>query len=271
MILNYDDQRDDSKPKYENIVTKRVIDVAIFVFFLGICILFSNIHFAKHVYVSDYMIRVMGVIFMVGGVYMWISTEILNRAFDHEGKKQLIRGMAEAVVSRLDVPEDSIVLDVGCKDAFLTILLAKKHPDSTFYGVDHWDFGTSSRKQCIKNCDLEGVNNVKIESGDAYDLPYAHDTFDGIASLFFYHNYTAVDMKNLYMESMRVLKEGCPFVICDLVTPSRYGNPEEFRQKMLAEGIKKFDYISLSEAGVLSPFETAFLRLRNCKIVVGIK
>ena len=63
-------------------------------------------------------------------------------------------------------------------------------------------------------------------------LDFPDESFDAVTSNYVYHNITGKDKQALLLETLRVLKKGGTFAIHDLMSPRRYGDMQEFVQKL---------------------------------------
>ncbi|MEV7962651.1 MULTISPECIES: methyltransferase domain-containing protein [Oerskovia] len=70
---------------------------------------------------------------------------------------------------------DHQVLDVGCGPATLTVDLARHVPGGTVIGVDASAAVLESARELAAG---SGLSNVSFQQANAYELPFADDTFD---------------------------------------------------------------------------------------------
>lgn len=112
------------------------------------------------------------------------------------------------------------VLDVGCGLGLIAIGIAQAIPGSNVVGIDVWDDDSlhgNSIDQARRNAEIEGVaDQVRFETGDARNLPFADAAFNLVVSNLVYHNIAErADRQRAYREVFRVLKPGCTFLYSD--------------------------------------------------------
>jgi arsenite methyltransferase len=122
---------------------------------------------------------------------------------------------------------DETVLDVGCGSGLLLIGAAKRLREGTAVGVDIWraaDLSNNRLETTLSNARLEGVGErVRVEEGDARQLPFGEASFDGVLSLNVLHNISRREEREQALsEIVRVLKPGGRFVLCDFRNTGEY-------------------------------------------------
>lgn len=83
----------------------------------------------------------------------------------------------KVVLPLLDLPKDGQVLDVGCGNGGISLLLAGLRPDLRITGVD---FEQKSIEDAASFAESNGFKNLKFEHGDAHTLRFDDATFDGV-------------------------------------------------------------------------------------------
>ena len=112
-----------------------------------------------------------------------------------------------------------------------------------------------------KNAAAEGVKNVSFRRGNAVKLDFPDESFDAVTSNYVYHNITGKDKQALLLETLRVLKKGGTFAIHDLMSPRRYGDMQEFVQKLRDMGYERVELIDTTDGSFMTPKEAGRLML----------
>jgi phospholipid N-methyltransferase len=100
-------------------------------------------------------------------------------------------------------PEDGLVLEAGCGVGAQTKIIATKNPDSNFISVD---LSEDSIREAREMVDSLGIENVRLEQADIYQLPFENETFDSVIVCFVLEHLH--DPVQALMELKRVLKTG---------------------------------------------------------------
>lgn len=106
----------------------------------------------------------------------------------------------------LDFPQGARVLDVGCGNGGLSLLLADLRPDLLITGVD---FETKPIEDASAFAERNGLKNLRFEQGDALQLRFADATFDGVVCQTVLTHVR--DARAVIGEMARVLKPGGVF------------------------------------------------------------
>lgn len=196
-----------------------------------------------------------------------------RRAFSYDGERKLSKDIIEGVAEFVILPEGGIGLDVGCGSGALTIACAKRNPNASMVGIDHWgpEYKDFSKALCERNAEAEGVTNVRFEKGDAVKLDFADGTFDAVTSNYVYHNIVGTNKQDLLLETLRVLKKGGYFAIHDLMEKGRYGDIQAFADKLKAEGYEQVYLIDTTEKFFWSTAEAKLLMLAGSTLLFGKK
>lgn len=120
---------------------------------------------------------------------------------------------------------DEVLLDLGCGRGLLLVGAAHRLPAGEAVGVDMWrakDQSANTPAGPLHNARLEGVT-VRVETGDARNLPFDDDTFDVVVSNFVLHNISGHGgRREAIREVDRVLKPGGRLVLVDLARTDEY-------------------------------------------------
>ena len=117
----------------------------------------------------------------------------------------------------------------------------------------------------------EGVKNASFRRGNAVKLDFPDESFDAVTSNYVYHNITGKDKQALLLETLRVLKKGGTFAIHDLMSPRRYGDMQEFVQKLRDMGYERVELIDTTDGSFMTPKEAKCLMLRGSTLLLGRK
>lgn len=117
----------------------------------------------------------------------------------------------------------------------------------------------------------EGVKNASFRRGNAVKLDFPDESFDAVTSNYVYHNITGKDKQALLLETLRVLKKGGTFAIHDLMSPRRYGDMQEFVQKLRDMGYERVELIDTTDGSFMTPKEAGRLMLCGSTLLVGRK
>lgn len=80
------------------------------------------------------------------------------------------------ILPLLDFPPNGHILDVGCGNGGLCFLLAELRPDLQMTGVD---FEANPAADATAFAERHGLSQLHFEQGDAHQLRFAEDAFDG--------------------------------------------------------------------------------------------
>ncbi|MBR6172345.1 MAG: methyltransferase domain-containing protein [Eubacterium sp.] len=128
-----------------------------------------------------------------------------------------------------------------------------------------------SKTLCENNAAAEEVSNTSFEQGDAVHLDFEDETFDAVTSNYVYHNVVGADKQELLLETLRVLKKGGCFAIHDIMSKSRYGDMQEFAEKLRAMGYEEVKLIPTDDGLFMSKTEAKWMGLTGSTLLVGKK
>ncbi len=142
------------------------------------------------------------------------------------------------------------VLDIGCGNGPLTILIAKRYPQAEAKGVDYWGTGWEySKGVCERNAAIEGVaERVTFERASASSLPFDDEVYDVVVSNLVFHEVRDIrDKSELIKEALRVVEKGGRFVFQDLFLWKQvYGETEDLLAKIKGWGIETVELVDTS-------------------------
>jgi SAM-dependent methyltransferase len=155
--------------------------------------------------------------------------------------------LREKLLDKVTWRGDEIVLDVGCGRGLLAVAAARRLTSGQVTGVDIWNPAAVSgnRPQAVlENARVEGVEDkVKLQRGDAKELPFADATFDVVVSNFVVHEMKGrAEREKMMREIARVMKPGASLALVDFIFTDdcvrdliRYGvQAERFREGSLS-------------------------------------
>jgi arsenite methyltransferase len=133
----------------------------------------------------------------------------------------------DKLMDRLSWSGHETVLDVGCGSGLLLIAAAKRLTGGMAVGVDIWrqaDLSNNRPEATLRNARIEGVaEQVRVEEGDARQLPFGDGTFDVVVSLNVLHNIARrEEREKALIEIARVLKPGGRLLISDFRNVGEY-------------------------------------------------
>jgi ubiquinone/menaquinone biosynthesis C-methylase UbiE len=110
------------------------------------------------------------------------------------------------VLPSLDLPNNGQVLDVGCGNGGIALLLAEQRSDLGITGID---FEQKSIQEATAFAEQNGFKNLRFEQGDAHQLRFDEGAFDGaLCQTVLTH---VRDAQTVVKEMARVLKPGGVF------------------------------------------------------------
>ncbi|TXD33595.1 bifunctional demethylmenaquinone methyltransferase/2-methoxy-6-polyprenyl-1,4-benzoquinol methylase UbiE [Lujinxingia vulgaris] len=167
-------------------------------------------------------------------------------------------------VKALKLPEGARFLDLATGTADLAIASAKRHRDLQVVGLDPSAEMLANGRVKVSKANLDG--RVELVLGDAQDLPFEDDSFDGVAISFGIRN--VPDRRKALQEMNRVARPGGRIVILELSEPRQglLASPARFyihhvvpRIGGLISGSKEYRYLQESIAAF--PTADAFAQL----------
>lgn len=261
------------KANYKNWVPKKFIFsvlagalISAFLFILFGNNVFKNINI-------NYILRIISFIaFIFFGVTTIWCIYAYNK-FSYNGSRKLSKEIIEGISDYIKIKDGGVGLDVGCGSGALTISVAKKNPRASLIGIDRWgrEYSSFNKKLCEENAEIENVSNVKFQRGNALKLDFPDEYFDAVMSNYVYHNISGIDKKDLLLETLRVLKKGGTFAIHDPMTKERYGDINDFVEKLKSMGYEKVELIDTDNGKFMTKGEAKLLFLKGSKLLVGIK
>ncbi len=267
------------KVNYENWMPKTMVNVLKYLGALSVIIAIGLSSYIMYRKASGYTyIKVLSIIdtlFIIAAILLiifYFKFKKMREAFSFEKEGSVSWNIINYVASKIHLDKGTKVLDVGCGSGALSILVAKNNKKSQITGIDKWGLSYKSFSQnlCESNAEAEKVTNVEFIPGNAVKLEFDDETFDAIVSNYVYHNIPG-NRKNYLLESFRVLKKGGTFAIHDLFIKSKYGDMEQFMNKLKEMGFEKVELIDTDNGEVMDYKEAKSLMLNGSKLLYGVK
>jgi ubiquinone/menaquinone biosynthesis C-methylase UbiE len=114
----------------------------------------------------------------------------------------------------LDPPPRARLLDVACGPGTVALLAAREAEH-----VDALDFAPAMIEGLRGRAASQGVSNVEAHVGDAQELPFGDDRYDGALSMFGFIFFP--DRPRAFRELLRVLKPGARAVVSSWAPPDQ--------------------------------------------------
>ncbi len=260
------------KADYKNWVPKKMLYILAFLAFLCYLItilLQSLLEAGTKKTIWSFVFLLAAILLTV--IFLWMTR--MYRAFSYDGKRKLAKEIIDGLAAYVEVPENGLVLDVGCGSGALAIAVAKKNPTAKVLGIDRWgiEYASYSKNLCEKNARAENVDNAEFREGDAIKLDFPDEHFDAVTSNYVYHNISNVNRQELLLESLRILKKGGSFAIHDIFSKGKYGDMESFIRKLKDLGYEKIQLIDTTNGMFMTKKEAAKYSLSHSAILFGKK
>lgn len=115
------------------------------------------------------------------------------------------------ILAELEKEDFTDVLDAGCGTGAVIALLAERHPDKHYTGID-------LSPKMIAVASGKGIKNVRFVCGDCENLPFEPESFDVITCSMSFHHYP--HPVNFFCSCERVLRPGGRLIIRDMTASS---------------------------------------------------
>lgn len=173
------------------------------------------------------------------------------------------KGWRRKVVKTVKAAPGLKILDVCCGSGKLAIEIAKAvTPIGSVTGLD---FSEKMLEEAKKNIAYTKVDGIELVQGDAMNLPFANDTFDGATVGWGLRNLP--DLRQGILEMVRVVKTGSMVVSLDMAKPEipifrniywfSFKNIIPLLGKIWADKQQEYDYLFRSASDFESQKELA--------------
>jgi len=145
------------------------------------------------------------------------------------------------LVNQGSVQKGQRVLDLGCGNATLTILIKKTQPDAEVVGIDE-------DKNVLEIAEIKSrKQNARIALFDAkaFDIPCRDNYFDRVFSSMLFHHLTTKDKIRAAEEVYRILKPGGELHVAD------FGMPQNALMSLIARIRRKVEGVEDNIQGLL--------------------
>lgn len=144
------------------------------------------------------------------------------------------RNFKTALINQMKITSGHRVRDFGCGSLTLTIMAAKAHPQTEFFGVDVDEKILSIAKQKLDNTGI----SVAIQQYDGRKLPYRDNYFDRVMSSLVFHHLTLHQKYYAIEEIRRVLKPSGEIHIADFGRPANIFQRIGFYSVQMLDGFE---------------------------------
>lgn len=157
------------------------------------------------------------------------------------------------------LPRNSKILDIGCGTGDMLQIIASKRSDCALTGLDF-----SPNMLAVAKKRLINAENVDLIKGNALDIPFKDNTYNGVCISFALRN--TADYRKALSEAFRVLRDGGSFVCIDSFLPENrlirpfYNIYFSMIMPLLGGGIKKireYRWLKKSTVDFISALELA--------------
>lgn len=133
----------------------------------------------------------------------------------------------DRLLARVELPEGSACLDLGCGHGMVSIMTALRFPGATVTGIDLWrsiDQSGNTVAAAERNAARNGVDErIRFDTGDMTALPYPTGAFQLVTASLAIHNIRSRDgRREAISEATRVLAPGGRILIADIRRVGEY-------------------------------------------------
>ena len=126
------------------------------------------------------------------------------------------------------------VLDLGCGTGTLTLMIKRTQQEAEVVGLD----GDPKVLEIAKAKVARAGQEITMDYGMAYQLPYPDDSFDRVLSSLLFHHLTRENKVRTLTEVFRVLRPGGQLHVADWGTPSNISMRIAFLSVQMLDGFK---------------------------------
>lgn len=161
--------------------------------------------------------------------------------------------VADMTIGFSEVTQKDRVLDVACGPGLITFPFAK---------IADWVTGIDITPKMIeraKELQIEkGIKNITWDSGNAYSLPYADNSFSMVVTRYSFHH--LLNPENALLEMKRVCKLNGKIVVIDVCPPEKnqdaYNHFEILRDPSHTKALNMSEFVKLFQISKLANLRT---------------
>lgn len=106
------------------------------------------------------------------------------------------------------------VLDIACGTGRTLKMLRQVFPEASLFGID---LSPAYLKKANQTLAEEAGTLPQLVQGQAEDMPYRSDYFDGVTCVFMFHELPGPVRQQVINEAFRVTRPGSRFIVCDSI------------------------------------------------------
>lgn len=144
-----------------------------------------------------------------------LQVELLFNGLADAMRRRILKPLTEGLNSFVDIRASQIkVLDVACGTGRNLKFIRAALPKASLYGIDLSPAYLRKANQIL----LEEVGDLpQLLQANAEELPYVDNYFQGLTSVFLFHELPPIARQNVIKECFRVLQPGGVMVFCDSI------------------------------------------------------
>jgi len=138
------------------------------------------------------------------------------------------------LVEQAGIESGHRVLDLGCGTGTLALLIKRTQQETEVVGLD----GDPKVLEIAKAKVARSGQEITMDYGMAYELPYPDDSFDRVLSSLLFHHLTRENKVRTLTEVFRVLRPGGQLHVADWGAPSNISMRIAFLSVQMLDGFK---------------------------------
>ncbi len=138
------------------------------------------------------------------------------------------------LVEQAGIESGHRVLDLGCGTGTLALLIKRTQQEAEVVGLD----GDPKVLEIAKAKVARSGQEITMDYGMAYELPYPDDSFDRVLSSLLFHHLTRENKVRTLSDVFRVLRPGGQLHVADWGTPSNISMRIAFLSVQMLDGFK---------------------------------
>jgi len=138
------------------------------------------------------------------------------------------------LVEQAGIESGHRVLDLGCGTGTLALMIKRTQQEAEVVGLD----GDPKVLEIAKAKVARSGQEITMDYGMAYELPYPDDSFDRVLSSLLFHHLSRENKVNTLTEVFRVLRPGGQLHVADWGAPSNISMRIAFLSVQMLDGFK---------------------------------